>query len=69
MNAIKKQINDCQEMRDTYTLNLAEEMKNLIKNVNDKAITQYIEILPWKTKRENSDSLSIFLSYFLILSE
>jgi hypothetical protein len=30
-----------QEMRDTSTLNLAEEKKNLIKNVNDKAITQY----------------------------
>jgi hypothetical protein len=31
----------CQEMRDTSTPNLAEEKKNLIKNVNDKAITQY----------------------------
>jgi hypothetical protein len=35
-----------QEMRYTSTLNLAEEKKNLIKNVNDKAITQYTEILP-----------------------
>jgi hypothetical protein len=37
-------------MRYTATLTLAEEKKNLIKNVNDKALTQYIEILPWKPK-------------------
>jgi hypothetical protein len=30
----------------TSTLNLAEDNKNLIKNVNDKIITQYIKILP-----------------------
>ena len=36
----------CQEMRYTSTLNLAEEKKNTIKNVNEKEITQYIDILP-----------------------
>jgi hypothetical protein len=37
-------------MRDTSTVNLAKKKKNLIKNVNVKAITQYIEILLWKPK-------------------
>jgi hypothetical protein len=53
-------------MRDTSTLNLAEEKKNLIKNVNDKAITQYTEILPWKPKPGKPTFLersSLLLSY------
>jgi hypothetical protein len=38
-------------MRNTSTLNLAvERKKDLIKTVNDKENTQYIEILPWKPK-------------------
>jgi hypothetical protein len=52
---------------NTSTLNLAEERKKyLIKKVNDKENTQYIEILPWKPKRENSsflESSALLLSY------
>jgi hypothetical protein len=37
-------------MRNTSTLNLAEERKkDLNKKVNDTTNIQYIEILPWKT--------------------
>jgi hypothetical protein len=42
------QMLSCQEMRDTSTLILSEEKNNLIMNVNDTTITQYIDILPWK---------------------
>jgi hypothetical protein len=41
----------CWEMMNTSMLNLAEERRKvLIKKVNDKANTQYIEIFPWKPK-------------------
>jgi hypothetical protein len=33
-----------------HTKPIIEEKKNLIKNKNDKAITPYIDILPWKPK-------------------
>jgi len=40
LDALKIKRGDCPEMRDTSTLNLVEEKKNLINNVNDKEITQ-----------------------------
>ena len=54
-------------MRNTYTLNLAEERKkDFNKKVNDKANTQYREVLPWKPKLRKLAFLedsSLLLSY------
>jgi hypothetical protein len=56
----------CQEMRYASTLNLAEEKNNLMKIINDKTITQYTKILPYKTKSGKLtflESSAILLSY------
>jgi hypothetical protein len=58
-------------MRHTSTLNLAEERKkDIIKKLNDKTNTQYIEILPWKPKMGKPTFLehySLLLSYSFII--
>jgi len=53
----------------TFMINLTKERKiDFSYKINDKANTQYIEILIWKPKKENQHSLSVFLSCSLIHS-
>jgi hypothetical protein len=57
---------NCKEMRKNSTLNLAEEKNNLMKIINDKTITEYTKILPYKTKPGKLtflESSAILLSY------